>query len=269
MESTSIVDITADDLHRIVDEAREKGTPGLETRIKGPSDSRARKMFANLSKMFAWLSEKRRIRHNPLESLSRPKAPEARERVLSDEEVIKFWKAADKESYPFGPLLKLLLLTGQRSSEISGMRRSEISGDMWTIAKTRTKNKRDHDLPLPKFIQDIIPEGKFDLVFTTTGTTPVSGWTRLKPRLKKAIGNMLHWQPHDLRRTCATGMAGIGVAPHIIEAVLNHISGAKAGVARHLRESGEVSSGKTRRAGALGRRPYSASRRGTRANEGC
>jgi len=111
------------------------------------------------------------------------------------------------------------------------MLRSEIKGDMWTIPKTRTKNKREHDVPLPALALNLIPEGEGDLVFTTTGNTPVGIGSKVKRRLKKSMGTKVHWQPHDLRRTAATGMADIGVAPHIIEAVLNHISGARGGVA--------------------------------------
>jgi len=70
-----------------------------------------------------------------------------------------------------------------------------------------------------------------NLVFTTTGRSPVSGWSKIKDRLDEAMGKPPHWILHDLRRTAATGMAELGIAPHIVEAVLNHISGAKAGVA--------------------------------------
>jgi integrase len=69
------------------------------------------------------------------------------------------------------------------------------------------------------------------LVFTTTGRSPGSGWTKVKSRLDQGMGNPPHWVLHDLRRTAATGMAEIGIDPQIVEAVLNHVSGAKAGVA--------------------------------------
>jgi integrase len=73
--------------------------------------------------------------------------------------------------------------------------------------------------------------GKGELVFTTTGKTPVSGWSKLKKRLDAAMGTVPPWRLHDVRRSCATGMAELGIPPHIVEAALNHVSGAKAGVA--------------------------------------
>jgi integrase len=97
----------------------------------------------------------------------------------------------------------------------------------------RTKNKRPHVVPLPPMARELI-ESVFDIgsdfVFTTTGASPVTGWTRIKRRLDARMG-CAPWRLHDLRRTCATGMAEIGIAPHIVEAVLNHVSGAKASVA--------------------------------------
>ena len=132
----------------------------------------------------------------------------------------------------FGPLLKLLLLTGCRLNEVAGMRRSEIEGGVWTIPGARTKNKRTHVVPLAQPAAALIENLKgSDFLVTTTGRTPVSGWSKIKVRLDKAMGDVPPWQLHDLRRTAATGMAELGIAPHIVEATLNHISGAKAGVA--------------------------------------
>ncbi len=151
--------------------------------------------------------------------------------MLTDAEVAKFWRAADDET--FGPLLKLLLLTGCRRNEVAGMRRTELSDDRatWTIPGARTKNHRVHVVPLAPLARKMIPtEDVGDLVFTTNGRTHVSGWSKIKSRLAAAM-KIPPWRLHDLRRTCATGMAEIGIAPHIVEACLNHVSGAKAGVA--------------------------------------
>ncbi|MBR1276114.1 site-specific integrase [Bradyrhizobium sp. AUGA SZCCT0283] len=196
-------------------------------------------MYAALSMMFAWLIQKRRLKQNPCVGVHRPEKPKARERVLTNDEIKKFWKATEKMSHPFGQLLKLLLLTGCRLNEVAGMRRSELSdeGQTWTIPGTRTKNKKTHIVPLPQMARDILASVKTegDLIFTTNGKTKVSGWSKTKRRLDAAM-KIKPWRLHDLRRTCATGMAesppvGLGVAPHIVEACLNHISGAKAGVA--------------------------------------
>lgn len=134
-------------------------------------------------------------------------------------------------------LLKLLLLTGCRLNEVAGMTRTELSDDgaTWNIPGSRTKNKRPHVVPLAHLAREPLNSvkpiaGEAGLVFTTTGRSPVSGWSKIKRRLDEAM-KIPPWRLHDLRRTTATGMAEIGIAPHIVEAALNHISGAKAGVA--------------------------------------
>jgi integrase len=229
-----IAEIDGDLVHAIVEETREKGIPGLGRHRKEPSESRARSMFAALSARFGWLIAKRRLRHNPCVGVTRPETPKARERVLTNDEIIKFWRATDKATEPFGQLLKLLLLTGSRLNEVAGMRRGELAedGQTWTIPGERTKNHKTHVVPLPKIAADILTtvDTDGDIVFTTNGKTVVSGWSKTKRRLDDAMG-IPPWRLHDLRRTCATGMAEIGIAPHIVEACLNHISGAKAGVA--------------------------------------
>jgi integrase len=153
---------------------------------------------------------------------------------LTDAEIVKFWSAVDAERKEFSGLLKLLLLTGCRLNEVAGMRRAELSDDgaTWSIPGERTKNKRPHIVPLAPLAREILATmaGDGELVFTTTGRSPVSGWSRIKTSLDGAMA-IPPWRLHDLRRTAATGMAEIGIAPHIVEAALNHISGAKAGVA--------------------------------------
>jgi integrase len=194
-------------------------------------------MFSVLSKMFSWLVQQRRVPLNPCIGVHRPDTPKARDRVLSEEEVRNFWKAADAEPKVFAVPLKLLLLTGCRLNEVAGMRLSELSADqsMWIIPGNRTKNKRAHAVPLSRLAQTLVRSalqrrGPSDLVFSTTNISPVSGWSKVKARLDAQM-DIPQWRLHDLRRTAATGMAEIGVPPHIIEATLNHISGAKSGVA--------------------------------------
>ena len=231
-EDRPVTEITGHDIHAVTDEARQRGIPGLGTRKDGPSEARARHLFSALSSMFIWLHRHRRVEANPCSSVHRPDPATARDRVLTDAEIVKFWQAASAEPR-LGPLLKLLLLTGSRLNEVAGMRRSELSDDgaTWSLPGARTKNKRPHVVPLPPLAVDLVPKGDTDLVFTTTGTTPVSSWSNLKDRLDAAMGDAPPWRLHDLRRTAATGMAEIGVAPHIVEAALNHVSGARAGVA--------------------------------------
>lgn len=227
-----ITDLDGDDIHGIVEEVREHGVPGLERRAEGPSDARARAMFATLSKFFGWLLEKRRVRTNPCTGIVRPDTPPARERILAEAELVAFWKAASGERAEFAAPLKLLALTGCRLNEVVGMRRAELDGDIWVIPGERTKNRRPQVVPLSPLTRDILAsvESTGEHVFSTNGRTPVVIGSKIKNRLDAAMA-IEPWRLHDLRRTVATGMAELGVQPHIVEAVLNHVSGAKAGVA--------------------------------------
>ena len=227
-----IAEIDGHDIHSLIDETRRSGAPGLERRSDGPTEARARVMLSCLSKMFSWLVQHRRVSQNPCKDVHRPEASAARDRVLTDAEIVKFWRATDAERKELSALLKLLLLTGCRLNEVAGMTRAELSdnGATWNIPGSRTKNKRPHVVPLAPLARKMVGTGSEGFVFTTTGRSPVSGWSKIKRRLDEAI-KIPPWRLHDLRRTAATGMAEIGIAPHIVEAALNHISGAKAGVA--------------------------------------
>jgi integrase len=229
-----VAEIDGHDIYALIDETRRSGAPGLERRSDGPTEARARAMLSCLSRMFRWLAEHRRVLQNPCAGVHRPDAPKARDRVLNEAEIVKFWKAAKGEQNAFGVILRLLLLTGCRLNEVAGMLREELSDDgaTWNIPGARTKNGRPHVVPLAPLAREIIAAagGQGPLCFTTDGKSRVSGWSKLKGRLDRAMASP-HWRIHDLRRTAATGMAEIGIAPHIVEACLNHISGAKAGVA--------------------------------------
>ena len=118
----------------------------------------------------------------------------SRDRVLSDDEVRWFWKAADEQGYPFGAIYKLLLLTGQRRSEVAEMVVGEVDmgNRLWTIPKERAKNDQAHDVALSASAMVIIEAlprivGKQGFLFTTTGRTPVSGWSRTKANFDKAM----------------------------------------------------------------------------------
>jgi integrase len=114
------------------------------------------------------------------------------------------------------------------------MQRAELSDDgtIWNIPGSRTKNRKPHTVPLPPLARQILASvvGEGGFVFTTTGDSPVSIGSKIKGRLDEAMA-IPPWRLHDLRRTAATGMAEIGIPPHIVEAALNHVSGARAGVA--------------------------------------
>jgi integrase len=230
-----IADISGDDIHLMVDECRERGVPGLERRAEGPSESQALRMYAALSKMFKWLVKRRRISASPVVGVARPHTPRSRDHVLSNAEIVAYWRAAEAERKEVAAVLKLLLLLGQRLGEVRGMRRrSELSDDgaVWTIPGERTKNRRTHVVPMPPLVRGILASvpNSGDLVFTTDGSAAITIGSKIKSRLDHAM-KISGWRLHDIRRSCATGMAEIGIAPHIVEAVLNHVSGHKAGVA--------------------------------------
>jgi integrase len=183
-----------------------------------------------------WALDRGMIDVNPIAGLKPPHRERAREVVLSDKELLSLMQAADGEGYPFGDAVKLLVLTGQRRSEVAEMQWSEIDVGraVWTIPATRSKNGQSHDVPLsgqavillrslPRFLGS-------DWVFTTTGRGPISGFGRLKSRLQ-VVSETADWRIHDIRRTVASGMARMGVDPHVIESVLNHKSGIISGVA--------------------------------------
>jgi integrase len=171
---------------------------------------------------------------NPAAGVYRPAAPPPRERTLSDAEIASFWRACDAIGPPFGPLHQFLLVTGQRRDEAASMARAEIRDGLWTIPKERTKNGREHTLPLPRLALELLdrvpriaPEA---FIFTTLGTRPISGFSRVKGRIDALMPDAAPWRVHDLRRTAATGLAKVGAHVFVIERVLNHISGSFAGI---------------------------------------
>jgi integrase len=171
----------------------------------------------------------------------RPGPPPARERTLTDSEIAIFWRGCNEIGWPFGPLFQLMLLTGCRLREAAGMTHGEIDADgVWTIPGNRTKNGRLLSLMLPPLARQIIDgvpviESEAGYIFTTTGKTPVSGFSRAKHQLDSAMAKIAgHPVPgfrlHDLRRSAASGLAALGIALPVIEKILNHVSGSFGGV---------------------------------------
>jgi integrase len=233
------VSATNDDVFGVITECKRSGVPCLNRRVDRPTDALARSMFDAIPMMFTWLQRNCRIDRHPCDTVHKPEPPQPRDRVLSTAELVAFWNACGDLSEPFGPALRLLLVTGCRLNEVAGMHRSELSEDdqgrpIWTIPSIRTKNKKTHVLPMLPLACDIIANVKpiaGPYVFTTNGRSAISGWSRVKSRLDAALGFSEKWRFHDLRRSAATGMADLGIAPHIVGACLNHVSGTKAGVA--------------------------------------
>jgi integrase len=162
---------------------------------------------------------------NPIvRGMNRGSAKErTRDRVLTDAELRAVWAALLSMPYPFGPLIQMLLLTGQRRDEVASMRWSDIHGDVWIIPKERYKTGRENVTPLTATALRILEATPriHDLVFTTTGSTPVSGFSRAKRALDHASGTS-GWRLHDLRRTARSMMSRAGVSREIAERVLGH-----------------------------------------------
>lgn len=231
-----IAAITGDDVYAVVEEATDRGIPGLKRRNAGKSNSRGRSLARSLSKLFAWGVKRRKVAINPCTGVDVPEAPAARSRTLTDAEIKSFWAAASRERPEFSAALKLLLLTGCRLKEVSGMRRNEMSEDgaAWNLPGNRTKNHLDFVAPLPPLVRELIaevPAAGGEFVFSTNGgRTPVSLGSKIKNRLDAAM-KIPPWRLHDLRRTFSTGAAKLRILPHVIEACLNHVSGFRSGVA--------------------------------------
>ena len=229
-----VAEIDGHDLYSIIDETRRLGAPGLERRSEGETESRARAMHAVLSKLFSWLLQHRRTATNPCVGVHRPAAARARERVLTDVEIVQLWAATGIVGEPFGAVLKLLLLTGCRLNEIAGLRWEDVSADQLNIPGNRAKNHRPYVVALSPLAREIlagVPRiERCPFVFSTTGRSPISGWSKIKMRLDAAMG-ISPWRLHDIRRTVVTQLVELGIAPHLVELIVNHVSGIRAGVA--------------------------------------
>ena len=234
------------DIHDLLDEIVDRGAPIVANRT-----------LAVFRRLCNWAVERGIIDTSPCDKIKAPAAEESRDRVLTDDEVRLAWGAFERVGWPFGQIAQLLLLTGARRDEVASARWNEIdlNASTWTIAKERSKNGIAHEIPLSEAATNIlrslprIGDKRDALIFSTTGRTPVSGFSRAKEAVdteilvalkERAVESGLtpedvlapeRWTLHDLRRTAASGMAGLGIAPHVVEAVLNHRSGTIKGVA--------------------------------------
>lgn len=197
----------------------------LDKIVKDSGATTANRVRSSLSMTFVWGMQRGLVDNNPVIGTAK-QAERSRDRVLSDDELRAIIRALNGDD--FGAIVRLLILTGQRRSEIGDLRWDEVDLDrnLITLGAERTKNARQHCIPLAKSARAILaarPRGDGAVFYCQS-------WQYLKNQLD-ARCSVKNWTLHDLRRSAASGMASIGIAPHVIEAVLNHVSGAKAGVA--------------------------------------
>ena len=232
----SVAAITKPDIHHVLDEIMDRGSSVIANRT-----------LAHLKTMFNWAKSRGIITQSPADNIEKPGEEVARERAPDDSELAEIWRATAKLEWPFEPAVKLLILTGQRREEVGQMRWTELnlSEGVWTLPPARTKNGQPHDIHLSPLALDVIetitPIEDCDLVFSTNGETSISGWSKAKRRLDEEIAAarrararergqdadkvkaMPEWRIHDLRRSVATGLSNLGVAPIVADRILNHV----------------------------------------------
>jgi integrase len=236
-------EISRRDVNMLLDEIVDRGAPVAANRV-----------LAIFRKLCRWAVSREILAHSPCDGVQARTPELPRDRVLDDRELSLIWRASDALGWPFAQIVKLLILTGQRRGEVVGMKWSEIdlATATWTIPAARVKNKRQHVVPLPPQAVEILKSlpriaGQAGLVFPRTrerakekitAETSVSGFSRAKMRLDAAILKLFPnrgaafpaWSLHDLRRSCASGLARIGIDLPVIERCLNHVSGSFGGI---------------------------------------
>lgn len=225
----------------------------------------ANRLLALVRRIFRWAVREDLIAANPAADIDRPAQEEERDRVLTLGELGRIWTGAEALSHPYGPLIKLLILTAQRRNEVAGLYWAEIEGAAWKLPDARAKRGKGHLVPLSPRAVAILNElprvGDGKLVFTTgkraakkgekvdakAPPAPVSGWSRVKDRLDRLIAEaqakeldepfdperhgLAHWTLHDLRRSVAThlrdgaAMGGDRVERLTVSKILNHAEG--------------------------------------------
>ncbi|MEJ5087148.1 tyrosine-type recombinase/integrase [Brucella pseudogrignonensis] len=217
----------------------------------------ANRVHAILRRFFNWCMERSILDASPIATVPAPSKETSRDRVLAESELKLLWQACELAGWPFGSMVQILILTCQRREEVAGSVWSEFQLDssepVWTIPKERAKNGKAHTVPLAPSAVTLLkglPKVKSEIgyLFTTTGETSVSGFSKAKAKIdakmleiarEQAVErgddpeaiSLADWRLHDLRRTGASGMAALRQPVQVVEAVLNHKSGSIKGVA--------------------------------------
>jgi integrase len=224
----------------------------LELIEEGSGPSARNRVRSSLSAFFNWAIKEHHVEANPVANTNKASEIRARDRVLTDAELAEVWAALPHDH--FGDIVRLLILTAQRREEIGSLRWSEVdlAKGLIVLPPERTKNNRSHWVPLSPPAKAILERqlrrNDREFIFGI-GKGGFSGWSDCKARLDQAIAaaggspnlptgrrgkhsaGMAPWRLHDLRRTAVTGMNELGVLPHVVETVVNHVSGHRGGIA--------------------------------------
>src|SRR5215831_17211135 len=207
-----VTDIARPDVNRLIDAIMDRECPILANRT-----------LSILKRFFRWTIERGYLQVSPIAGIRPPAKETTRDRVLTEAELTVIWNAAPALGFPFGDYFRFLTLTGQRRSEVANMKWSDVDLDqaLWTLPKEATKAGRIHDVPLSPAAVELLlklPRFKGPHIFTTTsGTRPISGFSKAKAALTAAIveTELDRWGLHDLRRSMTTWCANNGVQPHV------------------------------------------------------
>jgi integrase len=194
----------------------------------------ANKTLKSIKTFFRWCVGRAVLDQSPAEGVPLPAKEVARDRVLDDRELAQVIVAARKIGGPYGGIVEFLALTGQRREEAAGLiwEELDLAQRVWILPKSRTKNAKAHIVHLSEHAVGVLKRAdrQGPLVFSLLGTKPFQEFSRTKSLLDQLSG-VSGWRLHDLRRTCVSGMARLGVAPHVADKILNHQAGTISGVA--------------------------------------
>jgi integrase len=218
----------ADDLEAVT---RQQIMTVISRLAKTPSEQSH--AYVAIRTMLNWCIRHGLIEHSPVPVIKHGTTP--RNRVLNDDELRQIILRAEETPDPFGPIVKTLILTGQRRSEVGQLRQSWLFDDLIVFPEGFTKNKREHQFPVTPMVKQVLDtvSGTTDLLFpaATNPDKPFSGWAWHKSKFDEGFENVTPYTLHDLRRTFATVHARIGTPIHVTERLLNHVTGAVSGVA--------------------------------------
>jgi integrase len=221
--SRSVHAITKRDIIDVVNAVVDRGSP-----------VGANKTLKVVRSFFGWCVGRAIVERSPCEGVRAPTVEKARDRVLTDEELAGIIRGARQLGGPYGAIVEVLALTGQRRDEVARMSWDEVDLErrVWALPAGRTKNDKPHIVQLSDPARVVIRAQPrvSRLVFSRNGVTPVGDFSIQKRRLDGLCG-VSHWRLHDLRRTMVSGMARLGVAPHVADKILNHVAGTISGVA--------------------------------------